>query len=152
MIYGDIKDLEKYRKLSKNLHKAIDYILTGSYKNGSIGKNIVDGDVVYFNLIDKVMTKDENFFELHKKYIDIHIVIDGKERIAFSSTDRLKFKREYKLEDDSELFDGKIEEFVYLNPEKFVAFFPEEAHSALLKVEEKEEIKKVIFKILDDRE
>lgn len=148
MIYGDIKDISKYKMISKNLSDAIDYILTENYKNGVIGKNIIDEEIIYFNLVDGIMTKDENFFEIHKKYIDIHIVISGEEKIAFSSKERLKLKREYQSDDDSELFEGKIEEFVYLDPQKFVIFFPNEAHSALLKIKENKKIKKVIFKVL----
>ena len=49
MIYGEIKDLGLYKGISKNLDRAIDYILLGEYKNGVVGKNVIDGDNVYFN-------------------------------------------------------------------------------------------------------
>ena len=41
MIYGEIKDLNQYRGISKNLDKAIDYILSGEYKNGVPGKKVI---------------------------------------------------------------------------------------------------------------
>lgn len=42
MIYGEIKDLGLYKGISKNLDRAIDYILSGEYKNGVVGKNVID--------------------------------------------------------------------------------------------------------------
>ena len=53
MIYGEIKELNNYKGISKNLDRAIDYILTYSYKNGKVGKNVVDGEKIYFNMPDK---------------------------------------------------------------------------------------------------
>ena len=38
MIYGEIKELNQYRGISENLDKAIDYILSGKYKDGVPGK------------------------------------------------------------------------------------------------------------------
>ncbi len=43
MIVGKIKDIEMYKGLSKNLDTAIDSIKRGDYKNGTLGRNEVDG-------------------------------------------------------------------------------------------------------------
>lgn len=153
MIYGEIKELDFYRGMSKAFDKAIDYILAGKYKEGKVGKNIVDGDVVYFNMPDAPMTKDvkEGFLEGHKKYIDIHIVIEGKENIAYVPNSKATISKEYDAEGDYELYTGEIENLFTLDNTKFLALFPGEPHMALVKVGEKPEtIKKVIFKILAD--
>ena len=39
MIYGEIKDLNQYKGISKNLDKAIEYILSGEYKKGIPGES-----------------------------------------------------------------------------------------------------------------
>lgn len=151
MIYGEIKELNLYRGLSKAFDTAIDYILEGKYKEGKVGKNIVDGDIVYFNMPDAPMTKDvkEGFLEGHKKYIDIHIVIEGKENIAYVPNSKAIISKEYDNEGDYELYTGEIETLLTLDNTKFLALFPGEPHMALVKVGEKSEtIKKVIFKIL----
>lgn len=150
MIYGELKDLNQYRGISKNLDKAIDYILTGYYKNGVPGKNIVDGDNVYFNCPDHPMTKEleDGFFEGHKQYIDIHIVIEGEENLGFVPRSESKLTQEYDETGDYELFDGEIKNLFHLTPERFVMFFPNEPHMALLKVGEVKQISKVIFKVL----
>ena len=150
MIYGEIKELNNYRGISKNLDNAIDYILKGEYKNGTFGKNVIDGDNLYFNCPKNPMTKElkDGFLEGHRDYIDIHVVIEGEENLGFVSYDEAKLIKEYDKEGDYELYDGEIKNFFYLNPKKFVMFFPKEPHAALLKVGEVKEIKKVIFKVL----
>ena len=49
MIYGELKDLKFYKGISERFDKAIDCILSGDYKKGTPGKNVIDGDDVYFN-------------------------------------------------------------------------------------------------------
>ena len=151
MIYGEIKDLHCYKGISKAFDTAIDYILSGKYKEGNIGKNLVDGDVVYFNMPDAPKTKDEKegFLEGHKKYIDIHLVLEGKENIGYVPNSKVVVSKEYDSEGDYEIYKGDVETFLTLDNTKFLALFPEEPHMALVKVgEEPQTIKKVIFKIL----
>lgn len=151
MIYGEIKDLNSYRGISKNLNKAIDYILSGEYKKGTPGKNIIEGDAVYFNYPASPKTKElkDGFLEGHKQYIDIHVVIDGEENLGFVPRPEVTIKKEYDADGDYELYEGEIKNLFHLTPERFIMFFPEEPHAALLKVrEETKEITKVIFKVL----
>ena len=151
MIYGEIKELGFYKGISKALDKAIDCILSGEYKNGKTGKNEIDGDIVFFNQLEAPMTKgmEEGFLEGHKKYIDIHIVVDGEERIGYVPNSKVKIKKEYDEVADFEVYEGEVESFYYLNSERFLICFPEEPHMALIKAGDKPQtIKKVIFKIL----
>lgn len=151
MIYGEIKELNFYRGISSALDTAIDYILSGEYKNGKAGKNVVDGDTVYFNQPADAKTKnvEDGFFEGHKKYIDIHIVTEGSENIGYVPNSRAKISKTYDEEGDYELYEGKVETFFKLDGTNFLMCFPEEPHMALIKTGEKPEaVKKVIFKVL----
>lgn len=150
MIYGEIKDLNQYKGISANLDKAIDYILSGEYKNGTPGKNVIDGDNLYFNYPDCPKTKEleDGFFESHKQYIDIHVVISGEENLGYVSRPEAVVTKEYDAEGDYDLLDGEIKNMFHLTPERFIIFFPDEPHMALLKVGEVKQITKVIFKVL----
>ncbi len=150
MIYGEIKDLNQYKGISKNLDKAIEYILNGEYKKGILGKNIIDGDTLYFNYPDCAMTKEikDGFFEGHKKYIDIHVVISGEENLGYTPCSEVTVKKEYDSEGDYELYEGTLKNIFHVTEDKFIMFFPNEPHMALLKVGEIKEITKVIFKVL----
>lgn len=153
MIYGEIKELGFYKGISKSLDTAIDYILSGEYKKGVSGKNEIDGDIVYFNQPIDPKTKDisEGFLEGHKKYTDIHIVVEGEEKIGYLPNSKVIVTKEYDEAGDYEVYSGEVETFFYLNSERFLICFPEEPHMALIKAgDEPQTIKKVIFKVLVD--
>ncbi len=149
MIYGEIKDIKYYKGISKNLDRAIDFIFEKKYLNNQIGKNEIDGDFIYFNCPDKAMTRNKANLDLeyHKRYIDIHIVIDGEESIGYTSREKCVETKTYDIDGDYGLVKAELDMEFYLNKDKFLIFFPEEAHIALLKVGEEKEIKKVIFKV-----
>lgn len=149
MIYGEIKGIKTYKGLLKNLDKAIEYISEGKYKDNHFGKNEIEGDVIYFNCPEKAMTRDKNGLELeyHKKYIDIHIVLEGEEVIGYSAFNSLMETKKFDIENDYALMKGDVQTEIYLDKEKFLIIFPYEPHIALLKVGEEKEIKKVIFKV-----
>ncbi|MDP0494030.1 MAG: YhcH/YjgK/YiaL family protein [Fusobacterium sp. JB021] len=149
MIIGKLKEIERYKGLNKNLDKAIASIENKEYLKGKLGKNLIDGEEVFFNY-DIVTTKEEkeSVYEIHKKYMDIQIPIDNDENYSFSfSVENLKILENYNEEKDYAFYNGKIENKIKLTPEDFIIFFPEEPHMPLLMVENKKEIKKAIYKI-----
>ena len=61
------------------------------------------------------MTKEieDGFFESHKQYIDIHVVIEGEENWICSSVQKLFLQKNYDAEGDYELLGGKIKNIFY---------------------------------------
>jgi len=149
MIYAELKDIKFYKGINKNLDKAIDFITEKKYLNADFGKNIVDGDKIYFNHPEKPTTRENTDLELeyHKKYADIHIVLEGEESIIYSPFEGCVETKSYNMEDDYALVKGKTQAELLMNSKNFLILFPEEPHLALLKVGEPKEIKKVIFKV-----
>lgn len=151
MIVGKLKNIGLYKGLSENLDKAIDSILKEEYKKRTVGKNIIDGEKVFFNIQEIESTKDieEALFETHKKYIDIQIVIDGIENYGVLLSDEgLEIAEPFNTENDFGLFKKSPETIFTLSPEDFIIFFTDEPHMPCLKVNEKKSIKKVVYKIL----
>ena len=149
MIYAELKNIKTYKGINKNLDKAIDFIVERKYLNASYGKNIIDGDAVYFNCPEKPITRENTNLDLeyHKKYIDIHIVLEGEESIAYTPFEDCIETKSYNVEEDYGLVKGKAQVEFIMNPKNFLLFFPEEPHLALLKIDTPKEIKKVIFKV-----
>ena len=149
MIFGQIDELKFYKGISKGLDMAIEAIENGSYKTGVVGKNEIDGDNVFFNVQEcKTKVLEECFFEGHKKYIDIHIVIDGEEGIGYSLKSDLKEKTEYNEEIDFQVLEGTEEYRLNMNKDNFLIVFPDEPHMPLIsKDNEPKELKKAVFKI-----
>lgn len=148
MIYGKNEELGFYKGISKNLDCAIDFILQNRFLSGVNGKNEILGDEVFFNL-QNVKTKEENdcFFELHKDYIDIHIILEGEEIIGYSENTNLTPTTDYDKEKDFQLLKGEIENRFHIKDKRFVIFFPDEPHMTLIAPNNPTDIKKIVFKI-----
>ena len=149
MIFGQIDELKFYKGISSGLDIAIKAIENGSYKNGVLGRNDLDGENVFFNLQEcKTKVLEECFFEGHKKYIDIHVVIDGEEGIGYSLKSSLKEKTEYNAESDFQVLEGVEEYRLNMTKDNFLIVFPDEPHMPLIaKDNEPKYLKKVVFKI-----
>lgn len=149
MIYGNINELKNYKGISKNLDTAIEYILSGEYKSPKMGKNIIDEGRVFFNFNGSVITQNKKNPELeyHKKYIDIHIILEGEENIVYTSFDKCKETIAYSQDRDVAFLEAETELEFYMDKNKFLILFPYEAHMALLSVVEAKEIKKIVLKI-----
>ena len=149
MIYAELKNIKTYKGINKNLDKAIDFIAEKKYLNASFGKNIIEGDTIYFNYPEKAATRENTDLELeyHKKYIDIHIVLEEEEVIGYTPFEDCIETQKYNIEKDIAFMKGKNQAEFILNGKNFLIVFPNEPHLPLLSVGKVKEIKKVVFKI-----
>lgn len=148
MIFGKMNELKFYKGMSSSLDKAIEVIESGEYLNGKVGKNEIDGDNLFFNIqeIDIKLEKD-CFFEIHKKYADIHVLIEGNESIGYSLEEELEADLPYDSEKDFAALKGEPKQIFEMKNDRFIIFFPDEPHMPIMAVEKPEKIKKAIFKI-----
>jgi biofilm protein TabA len=118
----------------------LDLIAPGRYE--------IDGDNVYAMITEGAGKEiDSAAWEGHRKYIDLHYVIKGRERIGIISNDSLKVTIPYDEVKDAENYyyaDGK---FYLATPEIFFLFFPGDAHQPGIKVGSNQPIKKLVIKI-----
>ncbi|MCY7007126.1 YhcH/YjgK/YiaL family protein [Fusobacterium simiae] len=149
MIYAELKDIKIYKGINKNLDKAIDFIVEKKYLNANFGKNIVEENTIYFDYPEKVITRENIGLELeyHKKYIDIHIVLEGEEAIAYTPFEDCIETQSYDTKKDIAFMTGKTQAELILNTKNFLILFPKEPHLPLLKVSKIKDIKKLVFKI-----
>lgn len=129
MIIGKRKDLQRYLNLHKNLDTAIHALSTLDLETLQMGKNIIDEDFVYINRFD-YFTQDEEacFFEGHRDYLDIHIVLSGKEHIGYADISQLKAVTEYDESNDFTKYEGPISTYCLCQENDFVMTFPEDIH------------------------
>lgn len=90
---------------------------------------------------------DEGQYELHRKYIDLQLVIKGSEYFCWIDEDNLTPVNEYSLEKDVQKFEGEDDHFVKINQDMFYICFPWDAHKAVVHPEEPTEYTKVVMKI-----
>ncbi|MDE7100643.1 MAG: YhcH/YjgK/YiaL family protein, partial [Anaeroplasmataceae bacterium] len=85
MIVAKLRDIKRYKGISKNIDTAIDYILTHDLMALPKGKTIIDGDKVYVNRDTYVARPlEECFFENHEHYLDLQIVLKGQEIFGYT--------------------------------------------------------------------
>jgi biofilm protein TabA len=113
----------------------------------AIGRNPVDSDNV-FAIITQNPTKDYDStqWESHRKYIDLHYVISGEEKIGVYPITKLMVTRPYDASKDVANYSGtgKIYSAV---PGTFFLFFPSDGHRPGITPGGKKEDKKIVIKI-----
>lgn len=149
MITNNIKNWYSKKELQK-FHKAFEFLEKSDFNILAIGKHAIDGEKIYANVIKTNSKKiDLGKFESHKKYIDIHYLISGKEIIGFANTNNLNLIKDYDEKDDSFLYDIPDNyEKLSLNPRDFAIFFPGDGHMPGCHLDKENEIYKVVIKVL----
>jgi len=117
------------------------------------GENGEDAYAIFVNDMPKDFAISN--WEVHKKYIDLHFVIDGKEKIAgvpFTNAIETAVVTPFNDAGDigyykNEAFDSS--KYLIATPENFFLYFPGEAHRPHLKVDPAttDKVKKVVIKI-----
>lgn len=146
MIYDKLNKLRQYDVVPDKL---LDFLF-------NIDENTPDGrydidERTYVN-INTYETKSHEicFPEAHKRYIDIQLLLSGKERLDFANIEELSVKEEYDEERDVMFFDIPEQmNTVYLEQGSFVLLYPHDAHRPQMMTScGCECVKKVVVKIL----
>ncbi len=152
MIVARNADAANYKGFSPLLDKALD-LLTPEFLAG-VGTTTVhvDGEKLYAtrNIFDTA-PDSETFFESHKRYLDIHAVIKGEERMEIADPKALTLDEvTSKPESDFYAFMEKSAEHqnLILKPGTFLVAFPDDAHRCKGQVDGVSHVEKVVFKIL----
>ena len=76
MIYDKLSNLGLYKGMNKNLDTAIDYLSSHDLNELPLGKNVVDGDNVYINVMDaKAFPLEERFYEVKNEYLSDAVAV-----------------------------------------------------------------------------
>jgi len=114
------------------------------------GKYPIDGDNVYATISDDPLKEmAQSNWEDHHNYIDLHYVIEGKEKIGGTPFTNVKDNVVTPFDDTKDIgyykFDGG--NYYTATPDNFFLFFPTEAHRPHLKLDGVDKVKKVVIKI-----
>lgn len=146
MIYGKLSNISRYKGILKNLDTAIDFLAKADLNILQLGKTTVDGKKVFINRFD-YETVPVNIIEGHFDYIDIHIVLSGKEEIGVADVSDL-VETDNNPEEDFIGFKGEFTSRSTLNVGDFALVFPEDAHSPKLCSGAACAVKKAVVKVL----
>lgn len=111
-------------------------------------KKYVLNDNVYVN-VEEYMTKDFGYFEAHRKYLDIQLLLIGEEIIEYTPVFGLETRDKYDDTRDIEFFNNgnSVITPIKLEHGLFAVFYPQDAHKPQLKFKDCQKVKKVVVKI-----
>ncbi|MDV5167854.1 YhcH/YjgK/YiaL family protein [Photobacterium rosenbergii] len=149
MYRGNLCSLESYRHIPYPLIELIQVVKRKIQSTSKIGTySVIGDDVFYFIVDDKTKHFSETKSEIHEKYIDVQIVLEGKERYGYSLSPFNSISEDLIEEKDIAFSqDVNDEQFVTLYKEDFIIFNTQQPHRPLIAVDKPESVKKAVIKI-----
>ena len=87
-------------------------------------------------------------YEAHKKFIDIQLILSGKELIAVTPIEKMEIKDEYNETKDVMFFQHNDECTDYvLESGDFLILYPQDVHMPGVCVNEKSAVRKIVVKV-----
>ena len=144
MIYDKVQHAARYKFSSAALNKALEHVASGSPADEE------DSGFYISNIISfQTSVLESKQAEYHRKYIDIHVVLEGKEYVEVGHLDELTNSTSF--DEKSDIGFGKLPEVNafrgYLSPSFFLVCFPEDAHLVGAHIDEQEHVRKIVYKV-----
>lgn len=148
MIFGNIENLNEYSFLEAKVAECFAYAKEHDLKNFEKGSHTIDGERFFVNIVEYETTTPENrFWEAHKKYLDVHLMLNGEEQIDLNFLQNMDVKA-FVEKDDFVPMDGEKNSSVILRNGDFLICYPQDGHRTAVRVQESQKVKKAIFKVL----
>jgi len=147
VIVDSFEHIESYASLLPNLSAGLQAIKKEQAK-GELQEGSYNFEGGFFK-VQKGVTKpfSEGTFEAHRKYIDVQILLDGSEEIAWKELKELKEVIPYDDEKDMARFEGSFEHQIGICKGMFWAAFPWDGHKAISHSKEQQSFTKIILKL-----
>ena len=129
MIVDNRKNLARYKGINKNLDIALDWLMTEEPEKLTEGIQL-NGKYVYANKqFPEMAADDERIWESHFKYLDIHVAIDGNEKLCYkNNTENMNWHGEGAGDDIEFSNDSADSNYVKLMPGYCAILWPGEPH------------------------
>ena len=144
MIVDMFSNLIFYKSMIKNLEKGIEAIK--KQEKLEVGRYEFDGG---FFMIQNGFTKpmEEGTFEAHRKYVDIQIVVEGSEDVAWADLSDLKEETAYNEEKDAARFTGVTDHIFHVTTGMCYVAFPHDGHKPVRHVKNQQTYTKIVMKL-----
>ena len=134
MILSNLKNSARYIGLHPSFEKAFNYVKAHDFSQAELGKIEIEGEQLFINNSEVPgLTKESQIVEVHRKYIDIHILLEGEETIGWLPAHELKKEHTpYDEEKDYAFYSDTPSTYVTLRPGDFFIAFPEDGHAPII--------------------
>lgn len=149
MIVDRIERFQQYSRSVPEIYEVMKFAEKVKKENIPVGKYPIQNGFV---LVQEGQTRrfEEADFEVHRKYLDIQILVSGTEYVEYADIQDLTTKVPFDEEKDLELMDGsgcKIQ----IKQNMFYVLYPSDGHKPCCHEEAQTNYKKVLAKIKIDK-
>ena len=151
MIYAKNADALAYRGIHPNLDLALEHITPEFLASLRDNQRVeLKGDLVYCTQFTyETIPQEESFFEAHRRYLDIHIMVEGEERVDMNRPEDLTLT-DAQDGNDFYAYQGESWHSTVLKPGEFLVVFPGDAHRIKVQVDGPKTVSKAVFKVCID--
>ncbi|TLV10701.1 DUF386 domain-containing protein [Klebsiella indica] len=149
MIFGHLSQPNPCR-FPAAIEKGLDFLRTTDFHNLSPGVIEIDGGKMYAQLIElTTCDSQQNQPEVHRRYLDIHYLLSGAERIGVVSDNGHNEIAASYLEDRDIIFYQQVQNefFLEMIPGNYAILFPQDVHRPACNKTSNTLIRKVVVKI-----
>ena len=146
MIVGNLKNTQRIEGLHPLFKKAFDYVKSHDLLHTECGRIELEGDELFINNVNPTcVMAEKQVLELHHDYIDIHVLLEGKETYGWKAFEDLEQETQaYNKEQDCALYSDSASIYFDLKPGQFAIFYPEDPHAPIIG---EGKIRKLIIKV-----
>ncbi len=147
MIIAKNADALQYLGIHPNLDVALRHITPAFLDSlGDARVDLIPGEVWCTRFTYETVSDEDSFFEAHEKFLDIHLMLRGSERVEIATPDTLEpFRSE--PENDFYGYRGQGWQKLVLSPGDFLVVFPADAHKIKMYLGEPATVTKAVFKV-----
>lgn len=134
MIISNLQNSARIEPLHPLFKQLFDYVKTHDLLHMACGKIELDGENLFINNVNPNCVKaSEQVLEVHRDYIDVHILLKGAERIGWKALEDVRQQKQaYQKENDCALYSDAPTTFIDLRPGQFVIVYPEDPHAPVI--------------------
>lgn len=149
MILSNLNNRVELEKLHPLMPKLFEFLAQKNPLELPVGIHEIVGKDLFINnqAPEYLFTAESAPIEVHRKYIDVQVVLQGKETMGWKPMEEVaEWRGEYDEEKDVRFSDERCEHYVTLKAGELVVFFPNDGHAPLIKASD-EPLRKFIAKL-----
>lgn len=134
MILTNLQNTARIEGLHPRFKMLFDYVKSHDILHMECGRIELDGDNLFINNVNpECMPAEKQVLEVHRDYIDVQILLEGRETMGWKALDDVSEEiKPYDPEGDCALYVDRPTSWLHLVPGQVAIFFPEDAHAPVI--------------------
>ena len=139
MILSNLKNRAWLETLHPLMPKLFEFLEQTDVRSLPAGIHEIVGRDLYINnqFPAELFTKEHAPIEVHRKYMDVQILLQGRETMGWKPLEEIEaWRGEYDEQKDVRFADEPCEHYVTIKAGELTVFFPEDGHAPLIGVDD----------------